>query len=118
MTMPTTGSLTAGAPRGGWSLVEGEGRVDDAVGQVAGRGDRPGAHLVEVVAQGGHVAELAAGPLALAVPVQLHVGPVRHEVVHPLVEARPVPVRRRRPRRPSTLAITATGAVIAVEPSG
>jgi hypothetical protein len=37
------------------------------------------------------VAELAAGALALAVPVQLHVRPVRHQVVHPLVEGRAGP---------------------------
>src|SRR3712207_8203245 len=28
---------------------------------------------------------------SLAVPVQLHVGPVRHQVVHPLVQRRPRP---------------------------
>ena len=41
--------------------------------------------------------ELAAAPLPLAVPVQLDVGTVRHEVVHPLVQARagPVGVSRR-----------------------
>ena len=97
---------------------EGERRVDDAVGQVAGGGDRPGAHLGEVVAEGGDVAELAAGALALAVPVQLDVGPVRHEVVDPLVEraGRPSPAPAAAP--PSTLAMTTTGAVIAVAPSG
>src|SRR3712207_9594548 len=40
-----------------------------------------------VLAQGGHVAELPAATLPLAVPVQLHVRPVRHEVVDPLVQA-------------------------------
>ena len=104
MTMPTTGRRSCRAPQcscSRCSCVEGEGGVDDAVGQVAGRGDRPRAHLGEVVAQRRHVAELAAGALALAVPVQLHVGPVRHEVVHPLVQARPVPVRRRPRPRPA-----------------
>src|SRR5687767_7893122 len=99
MTMPTTGSLMPGS-RGGvvveGRLLERIGRVDDPVGQVAGRGDRPRPHLGEVLAQGGHVPELAARALALAVPVHLHVGPVRHEVVHPLVQRRAVPARRRR----------------------
>src|SRR3954468_23110577 len=84
MTMPTIGVLTA---TGSSVLVlEGERRVHHAVSEVAGRGDRPGSHLGHVLPERGHVAELAAAPLALAVPVQLDVGPVGHEVVHPLVQ--------------------------------
>ena len=74
-------------------LGEGEGLVDDAVGEVPGGGDSAGPDLGEVLAQGGDVTQLAAAPLALAVPVELDVGPVRHEVVHPLVQRRAGPVR-------------------------
>ena len=41
------------APQCSWSVLvlEGEGGVDDAVGQVPGGGHRPGAHLGEVAAR-------------------------------------------------------------------
>src|SRR5687768_8308472 len=96
MTMPTTGS-SCSSTRASWvrSVLgrERERGIDHAVCQVAGRRRRADTHLGRVVAQGGDVAELAPGPLPLAVPMDLHVRPVRHEVVHPLVEAGPVPVR-------------------------
>src|SRR5688500_12460298 len=97
MTMPTIGSLM----RCSWSptsvlVLEGEGVVDDAVGQVAGGGDGPRANLGQVLPQRRDVAELAAGPLSLAVPVQLDVGPVRHEVMDALVQAGSCPARLRR----------------------
>src|SRR4051812_16312087 len=80
MTMPTTGSLLGPLTRVSSVLgLEREGGVDDAVGQVPGRSHCAGAHLGDVAAQCGDVAELAASSLSLAVPVQLHVRPVRHE---------------------------------------
>src|SRR5687767_13270125 len=92
MTMPTTGSpFGPDMPIPSVLVLEGEGVVDDTVGQVPGRSDRPGAYLADVGAERGDVAELAAAALPLAVPVELHVGPVRHEVVDPLVERGPVP---------------------------
>src|SRR3954468_820631 len=69
MTMPTTGSLLGPLTRVSSVLgVEREGGVHHAVGQVMRRGHRPRAHLGDVVAQRGDVAELATAPLALAVP--------------------------------------------------
>src|SRR3954470_19985408 len=60
MTMPTTGSLLGPLTRFSSVLgVERERGVNDAVGQVPGRGHRPRAHLGDVGAEGGHVAELA-----------------------------------------------------------
>src|SRR6185437_6792681 len=40
----------------------------------------------QVVAQRGHVADLATGPESLAVQVDLDIRPARHQVVHPLVQ--------------------------------
>src|SRR3954451_15096599 len=94
MTMPTTGSLLGPlTPLSSVLGVEREGGVHHAVGQVPGRGDRSRAHLGDVVAEGRHMAELATAALTLAVPVQLHVRPVGHEVVDALVEGRAGPVR-------------------------
>src|SRR3982751_1023955 len=92
ITMPTSGSLTATSSV---LVAERERGVDHAVGEVPGGGDGAGTDLPEVVPECGHVAELSAWALTLPVPVQLDVGPVRHEVVHPLVEAGPGPARRR-----------------------
>src|SRR3954452_23668810 len=104
MTMPTIGSPLGSVTlllQCSWLVVgrrarEGEGIVDDAVGEVAGRRDGARAHLAQLGAEGGDMAEVAAGALPLAVPVQLHVRPVGHEVVDPLVEARAGPVIPRR----------------------
>src|SRR5215218_7863269 len=94
MTIPTTGSSSCSSTRASCGSVlfgERERRIDHAVGEVAGGGSGAGAHRVEVVAERGDVTELAPRPLPLAVPVDLHVRPVRHQVVHALVEPGAVP---------------------------
>src|SRR3954468_23845264 len=102
LTMPTTGSLSGPLMTGSSVLLldgrAGEGKrvVHDRVGEVARRGHGARPDGGEIGAQCGDVPELASGALPLAVPVQLHVRPVRHEVVDALVEAGAVVVLPRR----------------------
>src|ERR1700729_2114159 len=58
-----------------------------SVREVLRRSHGPGPHVVQVIAQRRHVADLATGPEPLAVQVNLDVWPVRHAVVYPFVDA-------------------------------
>src|ERR1700760_5034741 len=55
--------------------------------QVLGRGPGPAPDLVQVLAQRGHVADLATRTQPLAVEMDLHVGPGGQAVVDPFVDA-------------------------------
>ena len=113
MTMPTRAHrrLAARAGRRGHrDAASGH----DAVGQVAPPATARARRLGDVGPSAVTWPSLRPGRSGLAVPVQLRVGPVRHQVVDALVRA----AHRRPPPPPSTLAITTTGAVIAVTPSG
>src|SRR5947209_6488829 len=70
-----------------WGSTTGRSRGRIAEHQVLRRLARPGAHGLEVLADGGHVTDLAARAELLAVEVDLDLGPVGEAVVDAFVDA-------------------------------